>query len=74
MLRVTLLQGHQRLFAGTATQVVLPGEDGDVAVLDLHAPMVCALMSGVVHIDDARFPVRSGLARVDRNLVTILTR
>ena len=74
MLRVTLVQGHQRLFAGTAMQVVLPGEDGDVAVLDLHTPMLCALMCGVVQIDEATFPVRSGLARVDRNVVTILTR
>jgi len=73
MLRVTLFQAHRRLFAGAAAQVVLPGEEGDVAVLALHAPMLCALRDGAVQIDEAAFPVRGGLARVARNVVTILT-
>jgi len=73
MLRVTLFQAHQRLFAGTAAQVVLPGEEGDVAVLDAHAAMLCALRRGAVQIDDTLFSVRGGLARVARNVVTILT-
>jgi len=72
MLRVQLFQGHRQLFGGTAAQVVLPGADGDIAVLDCHAPMLCTLLEGHVQIDEARFPVRGGLARVDRNAVTIL--
>ena len=72
MLHVQFFQGHRRLYGGTATQVVLPGIAGEVAVLDCHAPMLCALMEGDVQIDEARFPVRRGLARVDRNAVTIL--
>ena len=72
MLRVQLFHAHRRLFGGTAAQVVLPGAAGDVAVFDCHAPMLCALMEGNVQIDEARFPVRGGLARVDRNTVTIL--
>jgi len=73
MLRVQLFQAHRRLFGGTAAQVVLPGAAGEVAVLDYHVPMLCTLMEGSVQIDDARFPVRGGVARVDRNAVTILT-
>lgn len=72
MLRVQLFQDHHRVFGGTATQVILPGMAGEVAVLDCHVPMLCALMEGNVQIDEARFPVRRGLARVDRNTVTIL--
>ena len=74
MLRVTVFQGLRRLYAGPATRVVLPGEDGQVAVLDWHAPMLCVLGPGAVEIDDARFPVRRGLARVARNQVTVVTR
>ena len=73
MLRVTLVRNCRRLFEGQATQVVLPGETGEVAVLDFHAPMLCALEAGDVQIDEARFSVRRGLARVDRNMVTIVT-
>lgn len=73
MLRVQLFHGHRRLFGGTAAQVILPGAAGEVAVLDCHAPMLCALVAGDVQVDESRFPVLSGLARVDRNTVTILT-
>ena len=73
MLRVTVFQGLRRLYAGTAARVVLPGEDGQVAVLDWHAPMLCTLGPGEVEIDEARFPVRRGVARVARNQVTVVT-
>ena len=72
MLRVKLVRNCRRLFEGQATQVVLPGEAGEVTVLNFHAPMLCALETGEVQIDEARFPVRQGLARVERNLVTIV--
>ena len=72
MLRVTFFQAHRRLFSGNAIQVVLPGEAGEVSVLDFHAPMLCALGRGDVLVDDARFPVQGGIARVARNVVTIL--
>ena len=74
MLRVTLFQGHRRLFGGAASQVVLPGAEGEIAVLAFHAPMVCALAEGAVQIDDARFAIGGGIARVARNIVTIVTR
>ena len=72
MLRVKLFRSHRRLFEGTAARVTLPSEAGEVSVLDFHAPMLCALESGDVLIDETRFPVRSGIARVDRNVVTIV--
>ena len=72
MLRVLLCRAQQRLFEGTAAQVVLPSEEGDVSVFDFHAPMLCALGRGDVLVDDARFPVQGGIARVARNVVTIL--
>ena len=72
MLQVTLFQGRRKRFDGTATQVVLPGEGGELSVLDCHAPMLCALAEGDVQIDDTYVPVRSGIARVERNRVTIV--
>ncbi len=74
MLHVSLFQTHRKLFGGTAAQVVLPGAAGEVSVLDFHVPMLCVLMAGDVQVDEARFPVRGGIARVDRNVITILSR
>ena len=72
MLRVQIFHGQQRLFSGSAAQVILPGADGEIAVFDCHAPMVCTLAEGAVQVDEARFAVRRGVARVDRNTVTIV--
>jgi len=72
MLRVRVFQGGRQRFAGTAAQVVLPGEAGEVAVLAFHATMVCALIGGDVRIDETSVPVQGGIARVDRNAVTII--
>ena len=72
MLHVRLLQHHRQVFDGTARQVVLPAESGELSVLDCHAPMLCALTEGQVRIDERHFPVRTGLARVERNRMTIL--
>ena len=72
MLRVLLCRQATVLFEGAANQVVLPSEEGEVAVFDFHAPMLCALGSGDVQIDEARIAVRGGIARVSKNVVTIL--
>ncbi len=72
MLQVELFHATHPLYRGTARQVVLPGEEGEVSLLDCHAPMLCALLPGVVEIDERRFPIRGGLVRVFRNHVTIL--
>ena len=74
MLRVRLVHGTRQLFSGTAAEVILPGEAGEVTVLDFHAPMLCTLARGNIQIDGARFPIRRGIARVERNAVTIVTR
>ncbi len=72
MLQVELFAGTQRLYAGQAEQVVLPGEDGELSVFDCHAPMLCALGAGMVHIDERQFPIEGGLATVWRNRVVVL--
>jgi len=74
MLRVKLFRDATPLFAGTAAHVVLPGEAGEVSVFESHAAMLCVLTGGQVEIDEARFPVRGGVARVSRNAVTIVSR
>ncbi len=72
MLHVRLFQARTALFQGRARQVILPGEAGEISILDFHAPMLCVLASGHVQIDQAQFSVHGGIARVARNAVTIM--
>lgn len=74
MLRVSLVRNHRQLYRGAATQVILPAVEGEVAILNFHAPMLCTLAAGEVQIDEARVAVRGGIAQVERNVVTILAR
>lgn len=72
MLHVELFAGTRRLYDGEAQHVVLPGEEGELSVLDCHAPMVCALSAGLVQIDEQAFPVDGGVASVWKNRVIIV--
>lgn len=72
MLRVRCIRNHEQVFEGTAVQVILPGDEGEVSVMDFHAPMLCALGVGDVQIDERRIAVRRGIVRVARNAVTIV--
>ncbi len=72
MLQVDLFAGTQALYTGHAEHVVLPGEEGELSVFDCHAPMVCALGAGTVHIDDRQFLIEGGLASVWRNHLIVV--
>ncbi len=72
MLRVTVMHGRRMRYQGAANEVVLPGEAGEVSVLDFHGPMLCALTAGMIQCDGTRIAIQGGLARVERNTVTIL--
>ncbi len=73
MLRVRLFQDHQAVFEGVASHIVLPGDGGELSVLDYHAPMLCVLSEGDIYIDEARFGIHGGIVSVARNFVTIMT-
>ena len=74
MLQVELFQGRQALYQGSAQQVVLPGEDGELSVWAWHAPMLCRLGRGEIQVDERRYPVAGGLACVWRNRLLIIGR
>jgi F-type H+-transporting ATPase subunit epsilon len=64
------------LFSGDVDQVDLPGSEGDMGILPLHAPLVTTLRPGIVTIfhDGKREPVVvvGGLAEVSPAGLTIL--
>jgi len=46
--RVSVLKATKILFEGNAREVILPGEEGEISVLDFHQPFFCQLKQGYV--------------------------
>jgi len=80
-MRVTLLEAWRALYDGNAREVILPGEDGEVCVLDFHEPFCYRLRRGVIHIREPRSPttacrvlIRDGIARMAGNQLILLVK
>ncbi|MGL4445434.1 MAG: ATP synthase F1 subunit epsilon, partial [Alsobacter sp.] len=72
-----LVSPERLLFSGEVEQVVVPGMEGDFAVLKGHAPMMSTLRPGVAVITDGkgaaqRLVVRGVFAEVSGGGLTIL--
>lgn len=72
MFKVSIFDQGQRLYEDLASQVSLPGAEGEFAVLDHHAPMISLLKAGQLLVDGKRLPIRKGIALVDRNKLLVL--
>ena len=64
------------LISAAANQVVVPGSEGDFAVLPQHAPVISTLRPGILEVDlpegRQRLYVKGGLAQMDEDMLTIL--
>lgn len=71
-----LVSPERVLMSVDAEQVVVPGADGDFAVLPGHAPFITTLRPGVLDVtvggSKRRVLVKSGFAEVDPSRLTIL--
>lgn len=71
-----LVSPERVLLSVDAEQVVVPGADGDFAVLPGHAPFITTLRPGVLDVtaggSKRRVLVKSGFAEVDPSRLTIL--
>ena len=65
------------LFSGEVTSIVLPGIDGDLGVLNNHAPLITALREGKISIikesgENESFETKGGIVEVLNNKVIVL--
>ena len=72
-----LVSPERLLVSGEASVVTLPGADGDMGVMENHAPVMTSLRPGLVSAtmedgSDAEFFVRGGFAEVSPESVTVL--
>ena len=72
MFKVSIFDQERKLFEDLASQVSLPGAEGDLAVLAFHAPMISLLRAGRISVDGKYLPIRQGVALVDRNELLVL--
>jgi F-type H+-transporting ATPase subunit epsilon len=71
-----LVSPERVLLSIDADQVVVPGADGDFAVLAGHAPVIATLRPGVLDVTASgakrRLFVKAGFAEVDPSRLTVL--
>jgi len=77
VLTVSVISAEATLFEGQATAVVAPAFDGEVGILTNHAPMITALGTGTLRVEDGastqRFSVAGGFFQVEDNQVRVVT-
>jgi F-type H+-transporting ATPase subunit epsilon len=77
MLRVSVISPESVLYEGEASMVVAPAYDGEVGILENHAPMMTLLGKGELRLSgsggDQRFTVEGGFLQVVENKVRIVT-
>jgi len=77
VLTVSVISAEATLFEGQATAVVAAAFDGEVGILTNHAPMITALGTGTLRVEDGastqRFLVAGGFLQVVDNQVRVVT-
>ena len=66
-MQVSILEPKKIVWEGRVKEVRLPGEDGEVCVLDFHQPFLIRLRKGIVRSDKVRTPIKDGVAFLRSN-------
>jgi F-type H+-transporting ATPase subunit epsilon len=77
MLQLEIVTPEKKIFSDTVTDVYLPGADGEMGILELHAALVTALQPGELRYEkDGKveaLAIGSGFAEVTQEKVSVLT-
>jgi len=60
------------VFKKNASSVILPGEEGQMTVLDFHQSFIVTLEKGIVKIDNLNIQVKKGIAAMKDNKLSML--
>lgn len=73
---IEVLTPDERLYVGEGTMVVAPGKDGNLGIMENHAPLITTLKEGKVEIETPEgrksFDVSGGVLEVLKNKVIVL--
>lgn len=77
MLKVLVISPEAVLFEGEAVSVVAPAFDGEIGILENHAPMMSLLGNGQLRLAgagaDRSFTIEGGFLQVVDNTVRVVT-
>ncbi len=77
MLQLEIVTPEKKIFSDTVSDVYLPGVDGEMGVLELHAALVTALKPGELRYEKdgkvEELAIGSGYAEVTSEKVSVLT-
>jgi len=73
MLKVSVISPEKILFEGESASVVAPAYDGEVGILENHAPMMTLLGKGSLRLGDRSFQIEGGFLQVVDNNVRVVT-
>ncbi|MFC1807951.1 hypothetical protein ACFL0T_06255 [Candidatus Omnitrophota bacterium] len=71
-INVTVINPERVVFQGKAKNIILPGEEGIFEILPYHKSIISRLISGRLIIEDKVFRIHRGIAKADKNHVTII--
>ncbi|MBN2120278.1 MAG: hypothetical protein JW734_04415 [Candidatus Omnitrophica bacterium] len=81
-MKVTILTIFKQLYQGEIKEATLPGQEGEVCIMDFHQPFLHRLRSGYIQLTEAaskskntqkhRFKIRDGIATMKANELALL--
>ena len=72
-MRVRILDAQKVIYEGDFKEVLLPGEDGELSVLDFHQPFLYRLRKGYIQLQPHRhFLIKDGVAKMQNNQLIIM--
>lgn len=76
-MKVRIIAPDKIIYKGEAVSLNVPGESGELTVLDLHRPLLTSLKAGQIRLKDNQnqdhcFDIDSGILEVRKKRVNIL--
>ena len=72
-MQVKILSIDEKIYEGKCNAVILPAKEGEVQILENHAPYFTLLNKGKIVFDNGKkFLISSGMANVINNKITVL--
>jgi F-type H+-transporting ATPase subunit epsilon len=73
-MKVSVISPEKVLFDGDASSVVAPAFDGEIGILEGHAPLMTLLGKGALRLSGGtNFEIEGGFLQVVDNVVRIVT-
>ncbi len=71
-MKVRIIAPQKILFEGEAKEIVLPGSDGELSVMNFHQACLCSLRKGQIkaifggkNVPLKRFYIKGGIAKIE---------